>query len=330
MKQCPVCEKTFDDSLRFCQADGTPLVDKAEPVDPYKTMVASKEDIAAAIPKAPSEVKPAVPEPSVPAPLENELLEIPPAADPNKTQVVTEEELRAEMAKISGDDEKVIDMPPAVSHVSEPSEPSGPDTPPSPFGDSPSSTPPSPFAAQDDDLPESGPANFPTTPPIPSPFNAAPPGSTPEPEKPETPTVPPFVPPVEEKKPSSKPFEQPAPSAPMAQAEFNPPAKSNMQNPQNFGQAPAPAGQNKTLSIISLIAGIAGLTICCGTFLPSLLGVILGFMGRSRANANPSEYGGAGLALGGIITGAIGLIGGVIAWIVYFFWLAAFMANMPR
>ena len=27
MKQCPVCEKTFDDSLRFCQVDGTPLVD---------------------------------------------------------------------------------------------------------------------------------------------------------------------------------------------------------------------------------------------------------------------------------------------------------------
>src|SRR5688500_6113777 len=137
MKQCPVCEKTFDDTLRFCQADGTPLVDKAEPVDPYKTMVASKEEIAAAMPKAPAEVKP-----SIPAPVENEVLEIPPAADPNKTQVVTEEELRAEMAKISGDEDKVIDVPPVAPVVSKPSGP-----PPSPFGDSPSSTPPSPFAA---------------------------------------------------------------------------------------------------------------------------------------------------------------------------------------
>jgi len=322
MKQCPVCEKTFDDSLRFCQVDGTPLVDKAEPVDPYKTMVASKEEIAAAMPKAPAEVKPEVPEPAVPAPLENEVLEIPPAVDPNKTQVVTEEELRAEMAKISNDEDSVIDVPPVASEPFRSSEPS---TPPSPFGDS-SSTPPSPFAASSEEKEEPGPANFPTTPPIPSPFNAKPVGSTPEPE---TPSVPPFAPSSETEEPL-KPFEQPAQAAPMAQAEFNPPAQSNMQNPQNFGQAPAPAGQNKTLSIIALILGIAGLTICCGTFLPSLLGVILGFMGRSKANSNPSEYGGAGLALGGIITGAIGLIGGVIAWIVYFFWLAAFMASMPR
>ena len=41
--------------MRFCQTDGTALVEKVEekppePVDPYKTMVASKADIAAAIP----------------------------------------------------------------------------------------------------------------------------------------------------------------------------------------------------------------------------------------------------------------------------------------
>jgi Domain of unknown function (DUF4190) len=322
MKQCPVCEKTFDDSLRFCQVDGTPLVDKAETVDPYKTMVASKEEIAAAMRKSPDETKPEVPEPAVPAPLENELLEIPPAADPNKTQVVTEEELRAEMARMSDDEDSVIDVPPVAS---EPSSSSQPSTPPSPFGDSPS-TPPSPFAAPSAEKEEPGPANFPTTPPIPSPFNAKQADSTSEHE---TPSAAPFATSSEAEEPL-KPFEQPAQAAPMAQAEFNPPAQSNMQNPQNFGQPPAPAGQNKTLSIISLILGIAGLTICCGTFLPSLLGVILGFMGRSKANSNPSEYGGAGLALGGIITGAIGLIGGVIAWIVYFFWLAAFMANMPR
>src|SRR5688572_13131984 len=313
MKQCPVCEKTFDDSLRFCQADGTPLVDKDEPVDPYKTMVARKEDIAAAIPKAPAEVKPAVPEPSIPAPLENEVLEIPPAADPNKTQVVSEEELRAEMAK-RADDEKVIDVPPVASVASGSSEPSGSSTtpPPSPFGGSPSSTPPSPFAAQEDDRAEAGPANFPTTPPIPSPFNAKPEGSTPEPSKPKTPSVPPLAPPAENKEPSLKPFE-PASSAPIAQAEFNPPAQSNMQNPQNFGQSapPAAGGQSQTLAIISLIVGI--LSLCCGyTFIVPIIAIVLGFMARGKANNDPANYGGAGLALGGIITGAIALVLGVI------------------
>ena len=50
MKKCPTCERTFDDGLRFCQTDGTPLVDAAgnAPDDPFKTMVGvpplSKED----------------------------------------------------------------------------------------------------------------------------------------------------------------------------------------------------------------------------------------------------------------------------------------------
>ena len=30
MKKCPTCERTFEDSLKFCQMDGTPLVDSAE------------------------------------------------------------------------------------------------------------------------------------------------------------------------------------------------------------------------------------------------------------------------------------------------------------
>ena len=56
MKRCPTCDKTFDDSLRFCQTDGTPLVDDA-PLDPYKTIVARPGEIAAAIPSEPSQAK---------------------------------------------------------------------------------------------------------------------------------------------------------------------------------------------------------------------------------------------------------------------------------
>lgn len=49
MKKCPTCDRTFEDSLKFCQIDGTPLVAVAEtkPEDSFKTMVGSlisKED----------------------------------------------------------------------------------------------------------------------------------------------------------------------------------------------------------------------------------------------------------------------------------------------
>lgn len=47
MKKCPTCEKTFDDNLKFCQTDGTPLVavEEQKPEDPYKTTVANASEL---------------------------------------------------------------------------------------------------------------------------------------------------------------------------------------------------------------------------------------------------------------------------------------------
>jgi hypothetical protein len=193
-----------------------------------------------------------------------------------------------------------------------------------------SEPPPSPFS--EPPVEEPGPANFPTSPPIPSPFSAKPadpqPSSTAEPIA----ATPSFA---EPKAPNA--FEPPAEPGPIAQAEINTPStsESNMQNPQNFGQqpySPPPAsggGQNSTLAIISLICGILGMTVCCGSFVVSLVAVILGFMARGKASSDPSNYGGAGLALGGIITGAIGLLGSLIVIVLYFFGFAAsLMQNM--
>ncbi len=47
MKKCPNCEKTFDDNLKFCQTDGTPLVavEEEKPEDPYKTTVSNASDL---------------------------------------------------------------------------------------------------------------------------------------------------------------------------------------------------------------------------------------------------------------------------------------------
>ncbi len=71
-------------------------------------------------------------------------------------------------------------------------------------------------------------------------------------------------------------------------------------SPQYAGAAPS-----KTLSIISLVAGIVGLFF--GT-LPSIAAIVLGFLGRSR------EPHARGFWLTGIILGFVGLVLGFI-WI---------------
>jgi hypothetical protein len=91
--------------------------------------------------------------------------------------------------------------------------------------------------------------------------------------------------------------------------------------------AAASAKVNQTLSIVSLITGILGLTICCGSLVPSLVAIITGFMGRSKANSNPQQYGGAGLALAGIIMGVIGLLGGIVVLLMYLPVLIAIMSG---
>ena len=108
MKRCPTCDKTFDDNLRFCQADGTPLVDDV-PVDPYKTMVATPANFAAAS-GSPAESE--------------DVLDLPAPSDPARTMYASEDEIRAEMAAHDKVDEQVIDIPP----LTEP-----PPPPPSPF-----------------------------------------------------------------------------------------------------------------------------------------------------------------------------------------------------
>jgi hypothetical protein len=93
-----------------------------------------------------------------------------------------------------------------------------------------------------------------------------------------------------------------------------------MQNPQYQPGSAAPAAkQNQTLAIVSLILGILGTTICCGWFLFSIVALVTGFMARGKANSDPANYGGAGLAMVGIITGAIGIVLGIGYWVFLLF-----------
>ncbi|HVE57520.1 MAG TPA: DUF4190 domain-containing protein [Pyrinomonadaceae bacterium] len=91
MKKCPNCQKEFPDTMRFCQTDGTPLVDAVEesqPEDPLKTTVVRQEDIAASIP--PSDPFKTMVAGSAKTDESGDLLQLPEEEfDPLKTMVAT-------------------------------------------------------------------------------------------------------------------------------------------------------------------------------------------------------------------------------------------------
>ncbi len=297
MKKCPSCEKTFDDSMRFCQVDGTPLVDEAPAFDPYATIVAQPIPPmeTAPVEEAPVAEVPSIEEPepvihqtigSVPIAPPEDVLDLP-SVDPLKTMYVSDAEMQA---AISGD---------------------------APFEESPSPEPPSFLAPEVE-----SPATSEMAPP-PSPFSVVEPGPV---------EVEPAAPAFE---PEPEPFQE-APT--MIQPDFNPPFEPATAPVQEWTPPPAPdaswqnqeigsntpfqppmagmEGQNKTLAIVSLVLGILGMTVCCGGLLPSIAAIITGVMARGKVNENPAEYGGSGMAMGGLITGVIGLILGIIVIIL--------------
>jgi hypothetical protein len=341
MKKCPTCDKTFDDNLRFCQTDGTPLITVAETAakDPYKTMVASQDEIAAALPIDPFATMVGG------MPLkdedEEEVLELPDKPQPPKTPVFSQEDIKTQIQR------------------SEPSSAKD-EPPPSPFGSPPPSYPPPIKSSGDLDFAPPAPPKFnepsvhppsfggesseessgdeesappytpasqspfdkPANPPIPSPFDKSmPPGYHP-------PTTPPFA---EPEKPfgtgqdafNQTPFGEPQP---LEQASWSPPPApdagwQNQEIGQNTPFQPPVAGgsgQNQTLAIVSLVLGILSIP-CCGFIIFGIAALVTGFMAKGKAEQNPNEYGGRGLALGGMIIGAITIILGIIANIVYVF-----------
>ncbi|GAB4068058.1 hypothetical protein GCM10028777_25930 [Angustibacter speluncae] len=81
-----------------------------------------------------------------------------------------------------------------------------------------------------------------------------------------------------------------------------------------YGGAPSygtPAGGSRTnvMAIIAIIAGVLAIIASCLWFVAGPLGIaaiVLGVLGRGKAKRG--EAGGGGLAMAGIITGAIGLV----------------------
>lgn len=366
MKKCPNCNKEFPDSMRFCQTDGTLLVEKADemPVDPYKTVVGNQSDIAAAIPPV-DPFKTMVASP--PKKADEDILQLPDEADSMKTMMVSQDDLTAGR----NEESSPLDLPPAGQYA--PSAPliepkpkaSSSSTPPMPKAAEPFSTPnsSSPPAEKDDDasgaataiinkddVPANPPSPFDSKPfendfsgkspygnqenkPIPSPFDLSmPPGYLPPSMNPfnDQKSTPknydePKQPSYDEPKQSS-PFDSPTPfgaadpfSQPLQAAEWTPPPApdASWQNQEIGANTPfqppvaAAAGQNQTLAIVSLVCGILSV-LCCFSVITGPAALITGFMAKKNAGQNPTQYGGSGLALAGMITGGIGTVIGIL------------------
>ena len=68
----------------------------------------------------------------------------------------------------------------------------------------------------------------------------------------------------------------------------------------------APAGPTKNgLSVTSLVLGI--LAVSCFSILTGIPAIITGHIARARARQQPDQFGGAGMALGGMIMGYVSL-----------------------
>ena len=269
MRRCPTCQRTFDDNMKFCQADGTPLVDEALPVeddDPFKTVLAEPPHSAGAEPEF----------------------------DPMKTMLATP---------------PPVDLPP-----------------PSPFGDA--------FSVE--------PKDTGVKPPVFGDLSAPQFGSNPLPPNNSFPPSDPFSPQQQpsgnfgqpysggfDNAPNTPTFQEPDPSFGQ-QANFGQPPFGQPQNEwtpppvpqtgwdnQGLGQntpfSPPPVnatGQSKVLPTVSLVAGIVSLPgICC--YLGLLLGpvaLVTGFIGLNQIKSNPQQYGGRGLAIGGMVVGGVALV----------------------
>lgn len=92
---------------------------------------------------------------------------------------------------------------------------------------------------------------------------------------------------------------------------------------QPYGQAPGyayrPSQPTNTMAIISLIAGIAGLTIF--PFIASIVAVVTGHMARKEISRTGEQ--GGGLATGGLVTGWVG-IGLGVAIVLFFVFMLTF------
>ncbi len=85
----------------------------------------------------------------------------------------------------------------------------------------------------------------------------------------------------------------------------------------SYGSTPAGGSRSNVMAIIAIVAGVLAILASCLWFIAAPLGIaaiVLGVLGRGKAKRG--EAGGGGLAMAGIITGAIGLVLTVVLTLV--------------
>ncbi len=315
MKRCPTCDKTFPDGMKFCQTDGTVLLDDAPLDDPYKTVVGSPGEI----PAPPLDPFKTMVAGSSPKTDDDDLLQLPEEQDSIKTMLVSQDETKRESKAIA--DVPPLDLPPVPSApLIEPQKGSSSvslenDAPPK-------------FDSKPNDFSGQSPYGNTDNLPIPSPFqNSMPPGGfQPPPGSPFNEPKPPYREPEPmfsepQESANQSPFGQSPPTPfgnaepfnqPMGQAEWTPPPApvAGWQN-QALGadtpfQPPATGGQDQTLAIVSLVCGVLSI-ICCGA-IAGIPAIITGYMAKNNVDSNPGQYTGRGMALAGMILGGVSLV----------------------
>jgi type II secretory pathway pseudopilin PulG len=85
-----------------------------------------------------------------------------------------------------------------------------------------------------------------------------------------------------------------------------------MENQLSFGGVTAP--RRKGLAVASLVMGILSIILCSLFLVGPIVGIVLGILAINKANKQPQEYEGKGLAIAGIVLSALSIFtSGVIA-----------------
>ena len=76
--------------------------------------------------------------------------------------------------------------------------------------------------------------------------------------------------------------------------------------------------QNQTLPTVSLVLGSLGILLwCCYGGLPfGIAAIVTGYLGYQNVNQNPQFYSGRGMAIAGMILGAVSLVGALLMLIL--------------
>lgn len=74
--------------------------------------------------------------------------------------------------------------------------------------------------------------------------------------------------------------------------------------------------KNSTLAVVSLVTGILALIPCCNLYIMWIVAIITGILAKSEIKKKPDQLKGDGMALAGIIMGALSLLIMIILTIV--------------